>query len=66
MMVGNWYGALFGAGRTSRPIGGGGLKRFISIGILLQIIANCAPARFHDVSSSHHWADHCVAVKLSQ
>ncbi|XP_058118536.1 uncharacterized protein LOC131284041 [Anopheles ziemanni] len=44
-MVGNWYGALFGAGRTtarpSRPIGGGGLKRFISIGILLQIIANC-------------------------
>uniref|UniRef100_A0A182JF97 Uncharacterized protein n=1 Tax=Anopheles atroparvus TaxID=41427 RepID=A0A182JF97_ANOAO len=44
-MMGNWYGALPGtsctAPRPSRPIGGGGLKRFISIGILLQIIANC-------------------------
>ncbi|XP_061499900.1 uncharacterized protein LOC1274515 [Anopheles gambiae] len=40
-MVGDWCKLLTGVLRPSRSFGCNVLKRFISIGILLQIIANC-------------------------
>uniref|UniRef100_A0A8W7PD54 Uncharacterized protein n=1 Tax=Anopheles coluzzii TaxID=1518534 RepID=A0A8W7PD54_ANOCL len=58
-MVGDWCKLLTGVLRPSRSFGCNVLKRFISIGILLQIIANCGRSGRSGINEPKAKPDQC-------